>query len=162
MAENITWILTIVYAVILFILYHKIFHVIYFSLSDGLFNELIVCFFGGLLLAGGTMKLLGGLIGGITGIVAGVLHIVLRILSFAILLIALAMVVWAVRFLLFLKKEHINPFKSEPISNLSEKPEEEASSFLKMAYLVYHNRVKGVIAGLAGILFVLFAVRAFF
>ena len=54
------------------------------------------------------MKLLGGLIGGITGIVAGVLHIVLRILSFAILLIALAMVVWAVRFLLFLKKEHIN------------------------------------------------------
>ena len=108
------------------------------------------------------MKLLGGLIGGITGIVAGVLHIVLRILSFAILLIALAMVVWAVRFLLFLKKEHINSFKSEPISGLSEKPKENASSFLKMAYFIYHNRVKGVIAGLAGIVFVLFAVRAFF
>lgn len=161
MVENITWVLAVVYAVILFILYHKIFHVIYFDFTNGFLGELITCFFGGILLAGGTMKLLGGLIGGVTGIVAGILHIVLRILSFAVLLIALAMVAWTVRFFLFLKKEHINPFKSEPISGLSEKPEENASSFLKMAYFIYHNRMQGIIAGLAGIVFVLFAVRAF-
>lgn len=48
-------ILTLIYSVIAFVIYHKIFAVYYFDLLNGVFKELLACFFVGALLAGLTL-----------------------------------------------------------------------------------------------------------
>lgn len=44
-------ILGIVYAIICWIIYHKLFYVVYFDLGNGCLKEIIICGFTGLVLA---------------------------------------------------------------------------------------------------------------
>ena len=50
MSTTVWLVLALVYAVVLMVLYHKIFIVYYFRLFNGLMKEFITCFFIGLVL----------------------------------------------------------------------------------------------------------------
>lgn len=53
--EVLTVILTVAYAIAGLIIYHKLFTVYYFSLSQGCFKEIVIALFVGMLLAAATI-----------------------------------------------------------------------------------------------------------
>lgn len=141
MAEKVTVILAFILAVPLWILYHKVFTVVYRGdLLYAILGELFGALFTGFLLA----QLLVHLFGAVIIFLLKVLIFLFKVV-FIISLISVAL--WMISFIVFLFKNHLRLFTSADIPLLSEKKARDACSgpiiysFWHCAYMIHHHRI---------------------
>lgn len=141
MTENITVILAFILAIPLWILYHKIFTVIYHrNLLFAILGEFMGALLTGYFLAQFLVYLFGALI-------AFLLKILLFLLKAALTIGAVSAAVWIISFLIFLFQNHLPVFTSADLPALSEKKVRDACSgpipysFWVCAYAIYHHRI---------------------
>lgn len=85
-------ILVIIFAIINFKIYHKLFHVYYFS-TVGFLKELLFCFIIALMEAGIIIKLFSGALGIVSSILGGIGKLILGLLKILLILAAVAVVI---------------------------------------------------------------------
>ncbi len=85
-------ILVIIFVIINFKIYHKLFHVYYFS-AVGFLRELLFCFMIALVEAGIIIKLFSGALGIVSGILGGIGKLILGLLKILLILAAVAAVI---------------------------------------------------------------------
>ena len=141
MTENITLILAFILAIPLWILYHKIFTVIYHrNLLFAILGEFMGALLTGYFLAQFLVYLFGALI-------AFLLKILLFLLKATLMIGAVSAAVWIISFLIFLFQNHLPIFASADLPALSEKKARDACSgpipysFWVCAYAIHHHRI---------------------
>jgi len=112
--ENATVILVLVLAVILWILYHQLFHVVYFGNGfNAMFREFLVCFIIALLAVGFVGKFFLGAIAAIGNALGVVGTLLLWLIKIALVILAILVVIAIISSIL----EHLGIIKSESKGN---------------------------------------------
>lgn len=138
--DKIAVILGLILAVPLWLLYHKVFTVYYRDAFYGIMAELLGAVFTGYIIARLLLFLLGKL-------AAFVTSILVTVVTYGVIALAALAVIWAVLFLLFLRRQRLNPFQKVDIPSLEEKPTRAscngflAFTYWKAAAFIYHNRL---------------------
>lgn len=113
--DKIAVILGLILAVPLWLLYHKVFTVYYRDAFYGIMSELLGAVFTGYIIARLLLFLLGKL-------AAFVTSILVTVVTYGVIALAVLAAIWAVLFLLFLRRQRLNPFQKVDIPSLEEKP----------------------------------------
>lgn len=109
--ENAAFIIVLILAIILWILYHQLFHVVYFGNGfNAMFREFLVCFIIALLAVGFVGKFLLGAVAAI-GKALGVLgNLLLGLIKIALVIVAVLVILAVIRLML----EKLGVIKSKP------------------------------------------------
>ena len=123
--------LALILTIPLWVLYHKMFRVIYFrNMLQSIVSELFSAFLTGLVLAYILTAILGAII-----------SMLVRILMWALIAGGLVGLIWLLSFIVFLKKRNLNPLRKMEIPELEAEPLPEENSYWKAAQYIYRNQL---------------------
>lgn len=109
--ENAAFIIVLILAIILWILYHQLFHVVYFGNGfNAMFREFLVCFIIALLAVGFVGKFFLGAVAAIGKALGVVGNLLLGLIKIALVIVAVLVILAVIRLML----EKLGVIKSEP------------------------------------------------
>lgn len=109
--ENAAFIIVLILAIILWILYHQLFHVVYFGNGfNAMFREFLVCFIIALLAVGVVGKFFLGAVAAIGKALGVVGNLLLGLIKIALVIVAVLVILAVIRLIL----EKLGVIKSKP------------------------------------------------
>lgn len=109
--ENAAFIIVLILAIILWILYHQLFHVVYFGNGfNAMFREFLVCFIIALLAVGFVGKFFLGAVAAIGKALGVVGNLLLGLIKIALVIVAVLVILAVIRLML----EKLGVIKSKP------------------------------------------------